>query len=193
MQVLEGKLVSQDIRVAIVAARFNEFITSKLVSGALDSLKRHDVPEEQISVAWVPGAFEIPLIASKMAKSGRYDAVICLGAVIRGATSHYDYVCSEVSKGIAAISLESGIPVLFGVLTTDSIEQAIERAGSKAGNKGSECAMGAIEMVSLIRELDRILIPGSVRHFPVALFHGYAQKPDPPVSPENRALVPSLP
>ncbi len=155
MKVLEGKLVSQDIRVAIVAARFNEFITSKLVSGALDSLKRHDVPEEQISVAWVPGAFEIPLIASKMAKSGRYDAVICLGAVIRGATSHYDYVCSEVSKGIAAISLESGIPVLFGVLTTDSIEQAIERAGSKAGNKGSECAMGAIEMVSLIRELDR--------------------------------------
>ncbi len=154
MQVLEGKLVSQDIRVAIVAARFNEFITSKLVSGALDSLKRHDVPEEQISVAWVPGAFEIPLIASKMAKSGRYDAVICLGAVIRGATSHYDYVCSEVSKGIAAISLESGIPVLFGVLTTDSIEQAIERAGTKAGNKGFDCATSAIEMVNLLREIE---------------------------------------
>ena len=154
MQVLEGKLVSQDIRVAIVAARFNEFITSKLVSGALDSLKRHDVPEEQISVAWVPGAFEIPLIASKMAKSGRYDAVICLGAVIRGATSHYDYVCSEVSKGIASVSLNSGIPVLFGVLTTDTIEQAIERAGPKAGNKGAECAEGAIEMVNLIRSLE---------------------------------------
>lgn len=154
MKVFEGKLVSKEIRVGIVAARFNEFITSKLVGGALDGLKRHDVPEEQIDVAWVPGAFEIPLIASKMAKSGKYDAVICLGAVIRGATSHYDYVCSEVSKGIASVSLSSEIPVMFGVLTTDTIEQAIERAGSKAGNKGFECATGAIEMVNLIRELE---------------------------------------
>lgn len=154
MQVFEGKLVSQEIRVGIVAARFNEFITSKLVGGALDGLKRHDVPEENVDVAWVPGAFEIPLIASKMAKSGKYDAVICLGAVIRGATSHYDYVCSEVSKGIATVSLNSDIPVMFGVLTTDTIEQAIERAGSKAGNKGFECASGAIEMVNLIRELE---------------------------------------
>lgn len=154
MQVFEGKLVSKEVRVGIVAARFNEFITAKLVGGALDGLKRHDVPEENVDVAWVPGAFEIPLIASKMAKSGKYDAVICLGAVIRGATSHYDYVCSEVSKGIACVSLESEIPVMFGVLTTDTIEQAIERAGSKAGNKGFECASGAIEMVNLIRELE---------------------------------------
>lgn len=153
MKVYEGKLVSSSIKVGIVAARFNEFITSKLLSGAIDSLNRHEIPEENIEVAWVPGAFEIPLIASKMAKSGRYDAVICLGAVIRGSTSHYDYVCSEVSKGIAQVSLSSDIPVLFGVLTTDTIEQAIERAGSKAGNKGAECAVGAIEMVNLIREL----------------------------------------
>ena len=153
MKVYEGKLVSSSIKVGIVAARFNEFITSKLLSGAIDSLNRHEIPGENIEVAWVPGAFEIPLIASKMAKSGRYDAVICLGAVIRGSTSHYDYVCSEVSKGIAQVSLASDIPVMFGVLTTDTIEQAIERAGSKAGNKGSECAVGAIEMVNLIREL----------------------------------------
>lgn len=153
MKVYEGKLVSKDIKIGIVAARFNEFITSKLLSGAIDSLNRHEIPEENIEVAWVPGAFEIPLIASKMAKSGRYDAVICLGAVIRGSTSHYDYVCSEVSKGIAQVSLSSDIPVLFGVLTTDTIEQAIERAGTKAGNKGAECAVGAIEMVNLIREL----------------------------------------
>ena len=137
-----------------MAARFNEFITSKLVGGALDGLKRHDVKEEDIDVAWVPGAFEIPLIASKMAKSKKYDAVICVGAVIRGSTSHYDYVCSEVSKGIANVSLNSDIPVMFGVLTTDNIEQAIERAGSKAGNKGYECATGAIEMVNLIRTLE---------------------------------------
>ena len=137
-----------------MAARFNEFITSKLVGGALDGLKRHDVKEEDIDVAWVPGAFEIPLIASKMAKSKKYDAVICVGAVIRGSTSHYDYVCSEVSKGIANVSLNSDIPVMFGVLTTDNIEQAIERAGSKAGNKGYECATGAIEMVNLIRALE---------------------------------------
>ena len=154
MRVLEGKVVAQGIRVGIVAARFNEFITSKLVGGALDGLKRHDVKEEDIDVAWVPGAFEIPLIASKMAKSKKYDEVICVGAVIRGSTSHYDYVCSEVSKGIANVSLNSDIPVMFGVLTTDNIEQAIERAGSKAGNKGYECATGAIEMVNLIRALE---------------------------------------
>ena len=154
MRVLEGKVVAQGIRVGIVAARFNEFITSKLVGGALDGLKRHDVKEEDIDVAWVPGAFEIPLIASKMAKSKKYDAVICVGAVIRGSTSHYDYVCSEVSKGIANVSLNSDIPVMFGVLTTDNIEQAIERAGSKAGNKGYECATGAFEMVNLIRALE---------------------------------------
>lgn len=147
-------MVSGEIKVGIVAARFNEFITAKLLSGAVDGLLRHDVREEDIQVAWVPGAFEIPLIASKMAKSGRYDAVICLGAVIRGATSHYDYVCNEVSKGIAAVSLETGVPVLFGVLTTETIEQAIERAGTKAGNKGYDCALGALEMVNLIRALD---------------------------------------
>ena len=144
MRTFEGKLVSKDIRIGIVAARFNEFITSKLVGGALDALKRHDVSEDSVDIAWVPGAFEIPLIASKMAKSGKYDAVICLGAVIRGSTSHYDYVCSEVSKGIAQVSLASDIPVMFGVLTTENIEQAIERAGSKAGNKGFDCAVGAI-------------------------------------------------
>lgn len=154
MRLLEGNVVAKGIRVGIVAARFNEFITSKLVGGALDGLKRHDVKEEDIDVAWVPGAFEIPLIASKMAKSKKYDAVICVGAVIRGSTSHYDYVCSEVSKGIANVSLNSDIPVMFGVLTTDNIEQAIERAGSKAGNKGYECATGAIEMVNLIRALE---------------------------------------
>ena len=154
MRVLEGNVVAKGIRVGIVAARFNEFITSKLVGGALDGLKRHDVKEEDIDVAWVPGAFEIPLIASKMAKSKKYDAVICVGAVIRGSTSHYDYVCSEVSKGIAQTSLATGVPVMFGVLTTENIEQAIERAGSKAGNKGYECATGAIEMVNLIRALE---------------------------------------
>lgn len=155
MKTFEGKLVSEGIKVGIVASRFNEFITSKLLEGALDGLLRHDVKDEDIHVAWVPGAFEIPLIASKMAKSGSYDAVICLGAVIRGATSHYDYVCSEVSKGIASVSLESGIPVLFGVLTTENIEQAIERAGTKAGNKGYDCALSAIEMANLIRQIGR--------------------------------------
>ena len=154
MRTIEGNMVSKNIRVGIVAARFNEFITSKLLSGARDGLLRHDVRDEDIDLAWVPGAFEIPLIASKMAKSGKYDAVICLGAVIRGATSHYDYVCNEVSKGIATVSLESGIPVLFGVPTTENIEQAIERAGSKAGNKCYDCALSAIEMVNLIRELE---------------------------------------
>ena len=153
MKIYEGKLSADGIKVGIVAARFNEFITSKLLSGALDCLKRENVAESDIEVAWVPGAFEIPLIASRMAASGRYDAVIRLGAVIRGNTSHYDYVCSEVSKGIAHVSLSSGIPVMFGVLTTDNIEQAIERAGTKAGNKGAECAHGAIEMVNLMREM----------------------------------------
>ncbi len=154
MRILEGKLVSENgIKVGIVAARFNEFITSKLVGGALDGLKRENVKDEDIDVAWVPGAFEIPLIASKMAKSRKYDAIICVGAVIRGSTSHYDYVCSEVSKGIAQVSLANDLPVMFGVLTTDTIEQAIERAGTKAGNKGFECAQGAIEMVNLIREI----------------------------------------
>ena len=154
MRTFEGKLVSKEIKIGIVAARFNEFITSKLLEGAKDGLLRHDVSEENIHVAWVPGAFEIPLIASKMAKSGKYDAVICLGAVIRGATSHYDYVCNEVSKGIASVSLESGVPVMFGVITTENIEQAIERAGTKAGNKGFDCAVGAIEMVNLIRAME---------------------------------------
>ncbi|WMJ77898.1 MULTISPECIES: 6,7-dimethyl-8-ribityllumazine synthase [unclassified Sedimentibacter] len=154
MKIFEGKFVSKDIKIGIVAARFNEFITSKLLSGALDGLKRHDVSENDIDIAWVPGAFEIPLIASKMAKSGKYDAVICLGAVIRGSTTHYDYVCSEVSKGIAHISLNSDIPVMFGVLTTENIEQAIERAGTKAGNKGFDCAVSAIEMVNLIRKIE---------------------------------------
>ncbi len=153
MKVFEGKFVSKDIRIGIVAARFNEFITSKLLGGALDGLKRHEVSEDSIDIAWVPGAFEIPLIASKMAKSGKYDAVICLGAVIRGSTTHYDYVCSEVSKGIAHVSLNHDIPVMFGVLTTENIEQAIERAGTKAGNKGFDCAVGAIEMVNLIRDM----------------------------------------
>ena len=154
MRTYEGKQVAEKIRVGIVAARFNEFITSKLLGGAIDGLVRHNVNEDDIDVAWVPGAFEIPLIAQKMAKSGKYDAVIALGAVIRGSTSHYDYVCSEVSKGIANVSLSADIPVMFGVLTTENIEQAIERAGSKAGNKGFECAAGAIEMVNLIREIE---------------------------------------
>ena len=154
MKTFEGKLVSKEIKIGIVAARFNEFITAKLLEAAMDGLLRHNMDEKDIHVAWVPGAFEIPLIASKMAKSRKYDAVICLGAVIRGSTSHYDYVCSEVSKGIASVSLESGVPVMFGVLTTENIEQAIERAGTKAGNKGFDCAVGAIEMVNLIREME---------------------------------------
>lgn len=155
MKRFEGKLVSENIRVGVVCARFNDFIVSRLLAGCEDTLLRHGVREEDIAVAWVPGAFEIPLIASKMAKSGKYDAVIALGAVIRGSTSHYDYVCSEVSKGIAQASLAAKIPVMFGVLTTENIEQAIERAGTKAGNKGYDCAAGAIEMVNLIHELDK--------------------------------------
>ena len=153
MKTLEGKLVATDMKVGIVAGRFNEFITSKLVGGAMDGLLRHDVKDVDVDFAWVPGAFDIPLVASKMAKSGKYDAVICLGAVIRGDTTHYDYVCNEVSKGIATVSLESGIPVMFGVLTTENIEQAIARAGSKGGNKGYDCALGAVEMVNLLRTI----------------------------------------
>lgn len=154
MKTLEGKLVSRDIKVGIVVARFNEFITSKLLSGAMDGLIRHEVAQEDVEVAWVPGAFEIPLIAQKMAESGKYDAVICLGAVIRGATSHYDLVCNEAAKGVAQVGLKTGVPVLFGVVTTDTIEQAIERAGTKAGNKGYDCATSAIEMVNLIRQIE---------------------------------------
>lgn len=153
MNYIQGNLVAKEVKIGIVAARFNEFITSKLLSGAQDALVRHDVKDDNIDVAWVPGAFEIPLIADKMAKSGKYDAVICLGAVIRGNTSHYDYVCNEVSKGIAHVSLESVIPVMFGVVTTENIEQAIERAGTKAGNKGFDVAVGAIEMINLIKNL----------------------------------------
>ena len=154
MRTFEGHVTGGDIRIGIVAARFNEFIVGKLVAGALDGLKRHEVDEDQIDIAWVPGAFEIPLICQKMVKSGKYDAIIALGAVIRGSTTHYDYVCSEVSKGIANVALNADIPVMFGVLTTENIEQAIERAGSKAGNKGYDCALGALEMVNLIREIE---------------------------------------
>lgn len=155
MKIYEGKLVADGVKIGIVAGRFNEFITSKLISGALDGLKRHNVDEDSIEIAWVPGAFEIPLIASEMARSKKYDAIICLGAVIRGNTSHYDYVCNEVSKGIAHVSLETGIPVMFGVVTTENIEQAIERAGTKSGNKGYDVAVGAIEMINLVREIKR--------------------------------------
>ena len=150
---IEGNVVAKKgVKIGIVAARFNEFIVSKLVGGAEDGLVRHGVKEEDITVAWVPGAFEIPLAAKKMAKSGKYDAIICLGTVIRGQTSHYDYVCNEVSKGIAQVSLESEIPVMFGIPTTENIEQAVERAGTKAGNKGYDCALGAIEMVNLMKQ-----------------------------------------
>ena len=152
IKVLEGKVVAPEgMKVGIVASRFNEIIVNKLLGGAI---VRHGVEEENITAAWVPGAFEIPVAASAMAKSGKYDAIICVGAVIRGDTTHYDYVCSEVSKGIASVSLTSDIPVMFGVLTTDNIEQAIERAGTKAGNKGYDCALSAIEMVNLIKELE---------------------------------------
>ncbi|OOM73643.1 6,7-dimethyl-8-ribityllumazine synthase [Clostridium puniceum] len=153
MNIFEGNLVSKGLKFGIVVGRFNEFIGSKLLEGALDGLKRHGASEEEIDITWVPGAFEIPLVAKKMAKNSKYDAVICLGAVIKGATSHYDYVCSEVSKGIAHVSLESEKPVIFGVLTTNTIEQAIERAGTKAGNKGYECAVSAIEMANLLNNI----------------------------------------
>ncbi|CAM3227239.1 6,7-dimethyl-8-ribityllumazine synthase [Brevibacillus invocatus] len=152
MRTFEGNLVGTGLRIGIVAGRFNELIVQKLVGGALDALKRHGIEEKQIDVAWVPGAFEISLIAKKMAESGRYDAVVTLGAVIRGATPHFDYVCSECAKGVAAASMQTGIPVIFGVLTTDSIEQAIERAGTKAGNKGWDAAVSAIEMANLSKQ-----------------------------------------
>lgn len=153
MRIIEGNLVANKVKIGIVAGRFNEFIVSKLLSGAVDGLKRHGVDDTDISVAWVPGAFEIPLVAKKMAKSNNYDAIICLGAVIKGSTPHFDYVCAEVSKGVAHVGLESEIPVVFGVVTTDSIEQAIERAGTKAGNKGYDAAVTAIEMVNLLKEM----------------------------------------
>ncbi|MCR5527052.1 MAG: 6,7-dimethyl-8-ribityllumazine synthase [Lachnospiraceae bacterium] len=153
INVLEGKLVAPEgMRVGIVASRFNEVIVNKLLGGAVDGLVRHGVEKENITAAWVPGAFEIPLIAKKMAKSGKYDAVIALGTVIRGQTSHYDYVCNEVSKGVAAVSLETEVPVMFGIVTTENLEQAIARAGAHVGNKGYDCALGAIEMVNLIKE-----------------------------------------
>ena len=151
MRVLEGKVVAGEIKVGIVAARFNEFIVSKLVGGAEDAFVRHGLSEDDIDLAWVPGAFEIPIIAKKMAQSGKYDAIVCVGAVIKGSTSHYDFVCAEVSKGIAQVGMETGVPTMFGVITTDNIEQAIERAGTKAGNKGYDAACGAIEMVNLIK------------------------------------------
>ena len=153
MRTFEGKFDGRDVRIAIVAGRFNEFITSKLVGGALDVLRRNDVSEENIDIAWVPGAFEIPLITKKLANTQKYDAIITLGAVIKGSTPHFDYVCAEVSKGISQISLQSELPVIFGVLTTNNIEEAIERAGTKAGNKGADAAFSAIEMINLIKEI----------------------------------------
>ncbi|ANE48011.1 6,7-dimethyl-8-ribityllumazine synthase [Paenibacillus swuensis] len=150
-KVYEGHLISEGLRYGIVVGRFNEFITGKLLSGAIDAFKRHGAKDEEVEIAWVPGAFEIPFIAQKMAESGKYDAVITLGAVIRGSTPHFDYVCNEVAKGVSAISLKTGVPTIFGVLTTDSIEQAIERAGTKAGNKGWEAAATAIEMANLTK------------------------------------------
>lgn len=153
MRVLEGNIVGNGMKFGIVAARFNEFIVSKLISGAEDALRRHEVDtENDVDLAWVPGAFEIPMTAQRMAQSGKYDAVICLGAVIKGSTSHYDYVCSEVSKGVAAVGLKTNVPTIFGVLTTDNIEQAIERAGTKAGNKGFDAATTAIEMANLMKK-----------------------------------------
>lgn len=153
MKVYQGKLIGEDLKIGIVVARFNEFITSKLLGGALDALERHGVLKEKIEVAWVPGAFEIPLIAQKMAEKD-YDAILCLGAVIRGATPHFDYVCAEVTKGVAQVGLRSNKPVIFGVVTTETIEQAVERAGSKVGNKGFDAAVSAIEMINLIQGLE---------------------------------------
>ena len=155
MNTYEGNISGKNLKFAIVVARFNEFITSKLLSGAVDALKRHGTAEENISVAWVPGAFEIPLIAKKMASTNHFDAIICLGAVIRGATTHYDYVCNEVSKGIAQVGLQSGIPTIFGIVTTENIQQAIERAGTKSGNKGFDAAVSAMEMANLIKGLSK--------------------------------------
>lgn len=152
MKVIEGKLIAKDLKFGIVVGRFNEFIGSKLLGGALDAINRHGADDDDVDVAWVPGAFEIPLVAKKMVKSGKYDAVICLGAVIKGSTPHFDFVSSEVSKGVAHVSLDEQVPVIFGVLTTDTIEQAIERAGTKAGNKGYEAAVSAIEMANLLKQ-----------------------------------------
>lgn len=151
MNTYEGIISGRGLKFAIVVARFNEFITSKLLGGALDALKRHETPDENISVIWVPGAFEIPLVAKKMASSGKFDAIICLGAVIRGATTHYDYVCNEVSKGVAQVGLQSGVPTIFGVVTTENIQQAIERSGTKSGNKGFDAAISAMEMANLLK------------------------------------------
>ena len=151
--IIEGYISGKGLKFGIVAARFNEFIVSKLVGGALDTLHRHETADHDIDVAWVPGALEIPLAAKKMAESGKYDAVLCLGAVIRGSTTHYDYVCNEVSKGVAQVGLQTGVPTIFGVVTTENIEQAIERAGTKAGNKGADAAMAAMEMASLLGKL----------------------------------------
>lgn len=153
MRTVEGNMIAQGQKFAVIVGRFNEFIGSKLLGGAIDTFRRHGVEENEIEIIWVPGAFEMPLIAKKLAKSGKYDGVLCIGAVIRGATAHFDYVSGEVSKGIASVSLETEVPVIFGVLTTDTIEQAIERAGTKAGNKGSEAAATAIEMANLIKQL----------------------------------------
>ncbi|MBZ5750406.1 MULTISPECIES: 6,7-dimethyl-8-ribityllumazine synthase [Metabacillus] len=154
MKTFEGHLIGSGLKIAIVVGRFNEFITSKLLGGSEDALRRHGVEEENVTVAWVPGAFELPLVAKKLAESGKYDAIITLGTVIRGATTHYDYVCNETAKGVSKVSLETGVPVVFGLLTTESIEQAIERAGTKAGNKGYEAAVTAIEMSNLLKALD---------------------------------------
>jgi len=151
--IIEGYISGKNLKFGIVAARFNEFIVSKLVGGALDTLHRHETADSDIDVAWVPGAFEIPIAAKKMAESGKYDAVLCLGAVIRGSTTHYDYVCNEVAKGVAQVGLQTGVPTIFGVVTTENIEQAIERAGTKAGNKGADAAMAAMEMASLLGKL----------------------------------------
>lgn len=153
MAKITGNLVAMGLKFGIVTARFNDFINDKLLSGAIDALVRHGALEADIDTAWVPGAFEIPLVAKKMAESGKYDAIICIGTVIRGSTTHYDYVCNEAAKGIGAVALQTGVPIMFGVLTTESIEQAIERAGTKAGNKGAECALGAIEMVNVLKAL----------------------------------------
>ncbi len=153
MKTYEGNLLAQGLKIGIVAARFNEFITRKLLDGAMDALQRHGMPDNDIELAWVPGAFEIPLVAQKMANTKRYDAVICLGAVIRGATPHFELVSTEVSKGIAQVGLHTGVPIIFGIVTTDSIEQAIERAGTKAGNKGFDAAMTAIETANLLKTL----------------------------------------
>ena len=151
--VIEGFITAKDMKVGIVVARFNEFITSKLLGGALDALHRHEAKDEDIDMAWVPGAFEIPVVAKKMAESGKYDAVIALGAVIRGSTTHYDYVCNEVSKGVAQVGMQTGVPTIFGVVTTENIEQAVERAGTKAGNKGTDAAMAAMEMANLLKKI----------------------------------------